>query len=92
MTSGILAEDPIPQGTILSTINNAVNGFVTGAYGEFLQKGFRLNVVSPALVKDSAEELGDFFPGHTPAKMKHVANGYEKALKTLLTGEIIRVN
>jgi len=92
LTSGILAEDPIPQGTILTTINNAVNGFVIGANGEFLQKGFRINAVSPALVEDSADEMGAFFPGHKPAKMGHVVNGYEKSLSTLLTGEIIRIS
>ncbi len=92
LTSGILSDDPIPQGTILSTINGAVNGFVTGAYGEFLHKGFRINAVSPALVKDSVEALGDFFPGHTPAKMDHVVDGYEKSLKTLITGQIINIS
>ncbi|WP_445664117.1 short chain dehydrogenase [Fodinibius sp. AD559] len=92
LTSGILSDDPIPQGTILSTINGAVNGFVTGAYGEFLQKGFRINAVSPALVEDSADALGDFFPGHTPAQMEHVVDGYEKSLKTLITGQIINIS
>lgn len=91
LTSGILSDDPIPQGTILSTINGAVNGFVTGAYGEFLQKGFRINAVSPALVEDSADALGNFFPGHTPAPMEHVVDGYEKSLKTLITGQIINI-
>jgi NAD(P)-dependent dehydrogenase (short-subunit alcohol dehydrogenase family) len=91
LTSGILSEDPIPGGTILSTINGAVNGFVTGAYGEFLQKGFRINAVSPALVEDSADALGDFFPGHTPAKMEHVVDGYVKSLNTLITGQIIPI-
>ena len=92
LTSGILAEDPIPQGSILSTVNGAINGFVTGAHGEFLQQGFRINAVSPALVEDSAEALGDFFPGHTPAKMEHVVDGYEKSLKTLITGQIIEID
>lgn len=91
LTSGILSSDPIPQGTILSTINGAVNGFVTGAYGEFLQEGIRINAVSPALVEDSADALSNFFPGHTPAKMDHVVDGYEKSLKTLITGQIIHI-
>ncbi|MDZ7681012.1 MAG: short chain dehydrogenase [Fodinibius sp.] len=73
LTTGILSHDPIPQGTVLSTVNNAVNGFVIGSYGEFLQHGIRINAVSPALVEDSAEALGDYFPGHTPAKMEHVS-------------------
>ena len=92
LTSGILSHDPIPQGTILSTVNGAVNGFVRGAYGEFLQKGFRINVVSPALVEDSADALGDFFPGHTPADMDKVVDGYEKSLKTLITGQVINIS
>lgn len=92
LTSGILSDDPIPEGTILSTINGAVNGFVTGSYGEFLKKGLRINAVSPALVEDSADALGDFFPGHTPAKMEHVVDGYEKSLKTLITGQIINIS
>jgi NAD(P)-dependent dehydrogenase (short-subunit alcohol dehydrogenase family) len=91
LTSGVLDHDPIPQGTILSTVNGAINGFVTGSYGEFLQQGFRINAVSPALVEDSAEALGDFFPGHTPAKMEHVVDGYEKSLKTLITGQVIEI-
>ncbi|WP_441001098.1 short chain dehydrogenase [Fodinibius sp. SL11] len=92
LTTGILSHDPIPQGTILSTVNNAVNGFVIGSYGEFMQHGIRINAVSPALVEDSAEALGDYFPGHTPAKMKHVANGYIKSLQTLITGQIIDID
>lgn len=92
LTTGILSHDPIPQGTVLSTINNAVNGFVTGSYGEFLQHGIRINAVSPALVEDSAEALGEYFPGHTPAKMEHVVNGYEKSLRTYITGQIIDID
>jgi NAD(P)-dependent dehydrogenase (short-subunit alcohol dehydrogenase family) len=92
LTSGILSHDPIPQGTVLSAINNAVNGFVVGAYGEFLEKGFRINAVSPALVEDSAEALGDYFPGHTPATMSDVVNGYVKSLQTKITGQIIDVD
>ncbi|AWW32364.1 short chain dehydrogenase [Echinicola strongylocentroti] len=76
LTTGILAEDPIPNGTILSTVNNAVNGFVIGSYGELIQCNIRINAVSPALVEDSYEALGKYFPGHTPAKMGHVADAY----------------
>ncbi|MCW9708472.1 short chain dehydrogenase [Fodinibius salsisoli] len=92
LTSGILSHDPIPQGTVLSAINNAVNGFVIGAYGEFLEKGFRINVVSPALVEDSAEALADYFPGHTPATMSDVVDGYVKSLQTKITGQIIDID
>ncbi len=91
LTSGILAEDPIPHGTVLSTVNSAVNGFVIGAYGDFLRQGFRINVVSPPLVADSAPALAKYFPGHTPAPMSHVVDCYIKSLKTLITGQVIKV-
>jgi len=91
LTSGIMGHDPIPQGTVLSTINNAINGFVIGAYGEFLKQGFRINAVSPALVEDSADALGEYFPGHSIASMHDVANGYIKSLKTNITGQIIEI-
>ncbi len=92
LTTGILSHDPIPQGTVLSTVNNAVNGFVIGSYGEFMQHGIRINAVSPALVEDSAEALEEYFPGHTPAKMEHVADGYIKSLKTYITGQVIDID
>lgn len=91
LTSGILSHDPIPSGTVLSTINNAVNGFVIGSYGELLNKGIRINAVSPALVEDSAEQLSDYFPGHTPVSMNKVVDGYVKSLKTRISGKIIDI-
>jgi NAD(P)-dependent dehydrogenase (short-subunit alcohol dehydrogenase family) len=90
LTSGILTHDPIPNGTVLSVINNAVNGFVIGAANE-LRRGIRLNVVSPALVEDSYETLGKYFPGHTPVSMEKVTNGYVKSLEGIINGKIIEV-
>ncbi|WP_236976293.1 short chain dehydrogenase [Membranihabitans maritimus] len=91
LTSGILSHDPIPYGTVLSTINSAVNGFVIGSYGELLYKGIRINAVSPALVEDSAEKLSEYFPGHTPVGMKEVVDGYIKSLKSNITGKILNI-
>ncbi|MDZ7772193.1 MAG: short chain dehydrogenase [Balneolaceae bacterium] len=91
LTSGILSDDPIPQGTILSTVNSAVNGFVAGSNGEFNRQNIRINVVSPGLVEDSAEALGDYFPGHHPVAMERVATAYEKSVLGLVSGEIIKV-
>lgn len=91
LTSGILAEDPIPMGAILSTVNGAVNGFVVGAAGELFQKGIRINVVSPGIVQDSMEAIGSYFPGHNPVPMERVVNAYLKSIEGIVTGEIIRV-
>jgi len=91
LTSGILSEDPIAYGAVLSTINSAVNGFVVGAAGELMQQGIRINVVSPGLVEDSVEAIGSYFPGHNPVEMDRVVNGYIKSIEGIRTGEIIKV-
>ena len=89
LTSGILAEDPIPKGTGFSMVNGALHGFVTGAAIE-LSRGIRINVVSPGVVED-AEELFPFFPGHNPVSMERVVSGYVKSVEGKINGEIIRI-
>jgi NAD(P)-dependent dehydrogenase (short-subunit alcohol dehydrogenase family) len=91
LTSGILADDPIRGGAVLTAINCAVNGFVVAASGELVTKGVRINVVSPGMVDDSVAELGPFFPGHTPAAMPRVIDAYVKSVEGIRTGEIIKV-
>jgi NAD(P)-dependent dehydrogenase (short-subunit alcohol dehydrogenase family) len=91
LTSGILADDPIRGGAVLTAINCAVNGFVLAAAGELVTKGVRINAVSPGMVEDSVEELGAFFPGHTPAAMPRVIDAYVKSVEGIRTGEIIKV-
>ena len=92
LTSGILSEDPIAMGTILSTVNGAVNGFVVGAAGELFRQGIRINAVSPGIVEDSMEAIGTYFPGHHPVPMDKVVNAYVKSIEGIRTGEIIRVS
>ena len=90
LISGILADDPIKGSVALGFVNGALNSFVKSAAHE-LKKGIRLNVVSPGLVEDSAEELGSFFPGHTPVSMKRVTDGFVKSVEGIKTAEIIKV-
>lgn len=91
LTSGILAEDPIDMGVVLSTVNGAVNGFVIGAAGEFFRQGIRINVVSPGLVEPSVEAIGSYFPGHDPVPMDRVVNAYVKSIEGIITGKVIKV-
>ncbi|WP_167618027.1 short chain dehydrogenase [Maribellus sediminis] len=90
LTTGILADDPVKGATNSAMVNNAIHGFVRAASQE-LKNGLRLNAVAPGLVEDSAERLGDAFPGHTPVPMDKVAAGYVRSVEGLRTGEIIRV-
>lgn len=90
LTSGILHNDPVPGSVGLSFVNGALNSFVISAANE-LKRGIRLNVVSPGLVEDSAEELGAFFPGHIPVSMRRMVSGYVKSVEGNLTGKVIEL-
>lgn len=91
LTTGILSEDPIRNGANLTTINAAVNGFVLAAAGELVAHGVRINAVSPGLLEDSAEDLGAYFPGHTPVPAGRVMDAYRKSVLGPPTGQVIRV-
>ncbi len=91
LISGILAEDPIPRGSVLSTVNGALNSFVKSAARELTPKNIRLNIISPGLLEDSAENLGEAFPGHLPVSAQRVIKAFEKSLFGNGSGEVIRV-
>lgn len=90
LTTGILADDPVKGATNSAMTNGAIHGFVKAVSQEHINE-FRLNVVSPGLVEDSAERLGDAFPGHIPVPMDKVAAAYVRSVEGLRTGEIIRI-
>lgn len=90
LTTGILADDPVKGATNSAMANGAIHGFVLAVSQEHLSE-FRLNAVSPGLVEDSAERLGDAFPGHTPISMDKLASGYVRSVEGMRTGEIIRI-
>ena len=89
LTSGSLAFDPIANGTNLSTINAALNGFVMAAAVD-LKNGIRINAVCPGVVEDSPAWF-EYFPGHIPDKMDAVVAGYVKSVLGAKTGEVIRI-
>ncbi len=91
LVSGILAEDPIPNGVGLTVVNAALNGFVKAASRELLPQNIRINVVSPGLLEDSAERLGAYFPGHAAVPANKVIKAFEKSVLGNGTGEVIRV-
>ena len=90
LTTGVLADDPVYNSTNAAMANNAIHGFVK-AVSQELKNGLRINAVSPGLVEDSAERLGESFPGHIPVSMNKVAAGYVRSVEGLRTGEIIRI-
>ena len=89
LSTGILADDPVPMTTSAAMVNGAIHSFAQAAALE-LEEGKRINVVSLGLVADSAEKYKDYFPGHNPVPMDEAVNAYLKALLGRMNGQIIR--
>ncbi|WP_412467111.1 short chain dehydrogenase [Pedobacter sp. KLB.chiD] len=89
LTSGILAENPVAAGSVLSTVNGGLNAFVMAAAPE-LGNGIRINAISPNVVEDSPAYF-DSFPGEIPVTMEKVIKAYEKSVLGIITGQVIRV-
>lgn len=90
LTSGILADRPIPLGVSASMVNGALNSFAMAAAVQ-MPKNVRINVVSPGLVEDSVEAYSEFFPGHQAISMQQMTDGYLQSLEGEMTGETIRI-
>jgi hypothetical protein len=90
LSTGILADHPVPMTSSAAMVNGALHSFVQALRKEDLQEK-RVNVVSAALVEDAAEKYADFFEGQPIVPMKEVAEAYERATISDLHGEIIRV-
>jgi NAD(P)-dependent dehydrogenase (short-subunit alcohol dehydrogenase family) len=86
LTSGVLAQQPMPGSAAVSLVNAGLEGFMRAAALE-APRGIRVNVVSPPWVRETLEKLGmDAAPGMPAAQ---VALAYQKSLESLCTGEVI---
>lgn len=90
LTSGIFADQPAKGVTGGGVISGALHSFVLSAALE-LQRGLKINVVSPGLVEDSAAAFGSFFPNLQPVSMEKIVNAYVSCAENETTSEIIRV-
>lgn len=90
LTSGILADQPIRYGANASAVNAAVDGFVLGAAIE-LQRGLRINAVSPTLLNESVEAYGPYFYGFETVPAKRVALAYSRSVEGAENGKTYRV-
>jgi NAD(P)-dependent dehydrogenase (short-subunit alcohol dehydrogenase family) len=88
LTSGVLDRDPIVKGANAATVNAALKGFVTSAAIE-LERGIRINVVSPGLLEASAKKYEGFFPGHETVSSARVGLAYAKSVEGAITGQVI---
>ena len=85
---GVLDRDPILKGVNGATVNAALKGFVTAAAIE-LERGIRINVVSPGLLEDSEKKYAGLFPGQEMVSSKRVGLAYAKSVEGVLTGQVI---
>lgn len=90
LTTGILADDPVPLTTSAAMVNGAIHSFVQAVVLD-LNNGNRVNVVSPGLVEAAADKYRDYFPGHLPITMKQMLSGYIRSVEGKGTGEVIRI-
>ncbi len=90
LTSGILSDDPIRLGAVASTVNGALNSFVKAASIE-LDRGIRINVVSPTVIEESLPKTAAFFRGFRPVSAQTAALAYSKSVEGLQTGMIYEV-
>ncbi len=86
LTAGILARQPIPGSVAVSMANGALESFARAAALE-LDRGIRVNTVSPAFIKETMEMMGmDPTPGISAAD---TAKAYVAAVKGDQNGETL---
>ncbi|MFB4324808.1 short chain dehydrogenase [Priestia sp. BR_2] len=86
LTTGIMMDDPIPQGASGAMANGGVKAFVKSAAIE-MPRGIRINSVSPNVLVESLEKYGEFFPGFEAVPAARVALAYKKSVEGAQTGQ-----
>src|SRR6185369_908715 len=86
LTSGVMSQRPMPGSSSISMVNAGIEGFVRAAALE-LDRGVRINVVSPPWVKETLEALGMDASIGMPAE--NVAMAYRASLEGNMSGKVI---
>jgi len=91
LTSGLLNDEPILQGSSAAMVNGALEGFVQAAALELLPRGLRINLVSPTVIEESLPHYGAFFPGYKALPAAEAALGYLRSVEGAHTGRTFRM-
>ena len=86
LTSGVLAQEPMPGAAAISLVNAGLEGFVRGAALE-LPWNQRINAVSPPWVAETLRAMGQDPKGGLPAAV--VAKAYVASVEGKETGKVI---
>ena len=87
LTSGILAQQPIPGSAAISLVNAGLEGFARAAALELGSSEVRVNVVSPPWVKETLIQLNMDPSSGVPAD--EVAKAYAESVEGSATGKVI---
>lgn len=90
LTGGVLDGDPVVAGSSASMVNGALNAFAMAAAIE-LERGVRINVVSPGVIAESMGSYAPYFRGFEPVPAARAALAYAKSVEGRLTGRVFRV-
>jgi NAD(P)-dependent dehydrogenase (short-subunit alcohol dehydrogenase family) len=88
LIAGALTHEPVKNFANASAANGAIEAFVRAAAIE-LERGIRINAVSPTVIEDSPHYFS-FFPGDIPVTMKQLEYGFRKSVFGANTGQIIK--
>lgn len=88
LTTGILNKDFVAGGSAAAMVNSAVEGFVRAAALN-LPNDIRMNVVSPALLEESAQTYARICPGFETVPASKVAKTYRKCVYGIQTGQVV---
>lgn len=86
LTSGVLANEPMPGSTAISLVNAGLEGFARAAALE-MPRGVRINAVSPPWVSETLEAMGREGSGGLAAAV--VARAYVESVEGRETGEVL---
>ncbi|MBK8702257.1 MAG: short chain dehydrogenase [Saprospiraceae bacterium] len=89
LISGALTYEPQLNFANASAANGAIEGFVRAAAIE-LDRGIRINAVSPTVIENSPQYF-PYFPGEIPVTMKQLEYGFRKSIFGANTGEVIKL-
>lgn len=86
LTSGVLAQEPMPGSAAISLVNAGLEGFARAAALE-MPRGIRINVVSPPWVSETLQAMGQDPSGGMPAAQ--VARAYVDAVTGSHNGQVL---
>lgn len=89
LTSGILSEHPIAGSAICSSVNGALEAFARAASYE-LDRGLRVNVVSPSVIEEALDDFGPYFPGFVPTPAAEAAQYFVRSAYGIENGVTFR--